>query len=84
MLVHIDASDRSLAHPDTGTTVSRNDSPQKLEEVRVVSDEHHILPVGVLVDQLLEISVSGAQVESGADFNLAVVGKFVANELGCL
>src|SRR4051812_24422272 len=84
MLVHIYAGDRSFAHANAGTTVSGDESTEKLKQVRVMPDEHDVLPVGVLIDQLLEIGVPGAKVESGADFDLSVIGKFVADELGCL
>lgn len=84
MLIHVDASNRTFAHADAGSAIAGNQAAQELEEIRIVSDEEDVLAVGVLVDEFLEIGVGGAEVEGGADFNLAVIAKFVADELGGL
>ena len=84
MLVHIDAGDSGLAHANAGSAIPGNEAAEELEEIRVVSNEEDVLTVGVLVDQLLEVGVAGAEIEGRTDFDLAVVAKLIADELGGL
>jgi len=84
MLVHIDAGDGSLAHADACSAVPGDQPPEELKQVGIVSHEHDILPVGILVNELLEIGVACAKIECGADFYLAFIAEFIANELGGL
>jgi len=84
VLVHIDASDGTLAHADAGSSIPSDEAAEKLEEVGIVADEHHVLPVGIFVDQLLKVRVARAKVKRRADFDFALVAEFVADELGGL
>jgi len=84
VLIHINACDRGLAHADAGSAVAGDDAAEELEEIRVVSDEEDVLAIGAFVNELLEVGIAGAEVESGADFDFAVVAEFIANELGSL
>jgi len=84
VLVHIDAGDSGLAHANAGSAVPGDEATEELEEIGIVSNEQDVLPVGILVDQLLEIGVASAEVESRTDFNLGIVAKLIANKLGCL
>ena len=84
MLVHVNAGDGGFAHADARSPVPRDQATEELEEIGIVADEHDVLAVRVLIDQLLEVGIARSEIESRADFDLALVAQLVAHELGSL
>ena len=84
MLFHVDACYAALAHADACPAIAGDEPAKELEEVRIVADHEHVLPVCVLSQELLEIGVGCSEIERRAHFNLAVIPEFVADKLGGL
>ena len=84
MLLHVDACDGAFAHADAGSAIAGDEAAKKLEQVRIVADDEHVLPVSVFSEQLLEIGVGCAEIERRAYLDFAFVAEFVADKLGGL
>jgi len=55
VLVHVNAGDGGFAHADARSPVPRDQATEELEEIGIVADEHDVLAVRVLINQLLEV-----------------------------
>lgn len=84
MLVHVDASDRCLAHAYAGAAIRGDQAAKELKETGIVADDEDILAIGEFVEQFLEIGECGVWPERCADLNLAFVAEFVAHKLSRL
>ena len=81
VLFHVDARDRAFAHADTCSAIAGDEAAEELEEIGIVADHEHVLPVSVLPEELLEIGVGCVEIERRTYLDLAFVSEFIADKL---
>jgi len=50
MFRHVNAGDRTLAHPHARSAVASDDAAEEFKEIGIVTDHQHAFAVGVLVE----------------------------------
>ena len=53
----------AFAHPHAGAAVTGDETTDKLEKIRIMSDNEHVLPVGVFFQELLKVGIGGIEVK---------------------